>query len=660
MSNVTAKETIERLSKYSELIGAKRQQMIEAGNKHDYSTAIKIQNEIKVFELEVSKVQSELLGAGYGQLQYATATNVSVAVGGSEVQHKVQSFTMVDSSDHYSDEEVPCTSTTTKADGDGKGSISKLFPPKKPYTEYTIFFRLEQSRIVQSTGSVNDEVLASYDPNHYDPLEFPRPSKYQNIIMYPYWYSSSHKAAIEKKRKHKKLEGRMDFNTLSKKISVAWRHADYEVVQYCRKLAKAENEKYNMIVEKINRQEKLLNKVQPQAEAKSTTSTQDEILIQRMFQMQQHTNDALSKMRQFYQLQSPIPTYSSDTAALGSTFSVAGNHGNKRKIVPIPRSECYIRMPNYSDDSDSDEELGTYIYSISRTAQLLREEEEEDNEKMSSNNDNEYDIRARRSKRKSPHEIENNIPVSSEPKERSTKKKRKKYTCCNEGCTNKVVKGGVCWNHGAKLTAAKVKICSNEGYANQVRSGGVCRMHGAEGKVKTCSHEACTKPRLLNVRGENVEGGLHDGLIDADDANTPHTTLSHDHDVLLGRGVECAALFPWVQQHYYGGQLATTHQGVNMAMNYTCFAFPTQFGSGTIGTDYAYGSPVSLHVQQRAVPSTTTQAINTMSMDPVSKNSAATATIPNKNVSELSAYVPMRLFPIKISNQRSPLSLHAL
>ena len=219
---------------------------------------------------------------------------------------------------------------------------------------------------------------------------------------------------------------------------------------------------------------------------------------------------------------------------------------------------------------------------------------------------------------------------------------------------------------------------------------------------------------LFNVRGENVEGGLHDGLIDADDANAPHTTLSHDHDVLFGRGADYAALTAQgntvplqVQQHYYGGQsaqtthqgvnmatnytcfasptqsgsgtttnhaalaaqgntvplqgqLATTHQGVNMAMNYTCFAFPTQFGSGTIGTDYAYGSPVSLHVQQRAVPSTTTQAINTMSMDPVSKNSAATATIPNKNVSELSAYVPMRLFPIKMSNQRSPLSLHAL
>ena len=172
-------------------------------------------------------------------------------------------------------------------------------------------------------------------------------------------------------------------------------------------------------------------------------------------------------------------------------------------------------------------------------------------------------------------------------------------------------------------------------------------MHGAEGKVKTCSHEACTKPRLLNVRGENVEGGLHDGLIDADDANAPHTTLSHDHDVLFGRGADYAALTAQgntvplqVQQHYYGGQSAqTTHQGVNMATNYTFFASPTQSGSGTIGTDYAYGSPGSLQVQQQAVSSTTIQAINTVSMGPVSKNSASMATIPNKNVSEISPYV---------------------
>ena len=93
--NVTAKETIERLNT---LIGAKRQQMIEAGNKQDYSTAIKIQNEIKAFELEVNKVQSELLGGVVydgGQLQYDTATtNVSVDVqGGGEGRRSTLSKT---------------------------------------------------------------------------------------------------------------------------------------------------------------------------------------------------------------------------------------------------------------------------------------------------------------------------------------------------------------------------------------------------------------------------------------------------------------------------------------------------------------------------------------------------------------------------------------
>ena len=63
---------------------------------------------------------------------------------------------------------------------------------------------------------------------------------------------------------------------------------------------------------------------------------------------------------------------------------------------------------------------------------------------------------------------------------------------------------------------------------------------------------------LFSMRGENVEGGLHDGLIDADDANAPHTTLSHDHDVLFGRGADYASAAQGntaplqVQQHSMG------------------------------------------------------------------------------------------------------------
>ena len=58
-------------------------------------------------------------------------------------------------------------------------------------------------------------------------------------------------------------------------------------------------------------------------------------------------------------------------------------------------------------------------------------------------------------------------------------------TCSTEGCTNQVVKGGVCKRHGAK-----VNQCSSEGCTNQVKKGGVCKRHGA--KVNQCSSEGCT------------------------------------------------------------------------------------------------------------------------------------------------------------------------
>jgi len=67
--------------------------------------------------------------------------------------------------------------------------------------------------------------------------------------------------------------------------------------------------------------------------------------------------------------------------------------------------------------------------------------------------------------------------------------------CSSEGCTNKVVKGGVCIKHGAK-----VKLCSIEGCTNYVQRNGVCIRHGAKVKVKQCSYEGCTN--------QVVKGGI--------------------------------------------------------------------------------------------------------------------------------------------------------
>jgi hypothetical protein len=47
-----------------------------------------------------------------------------------------------------------------------------------------------------------------------------------------------------------------------------------------------------------------------------------------------------------------------------------------------------------------------------------------------------------------------------------------------EGCTNQVVKGGVCWTHGAKVSTRKQ--CSYEGCTKYVRKGGLCWTHGAK------------------------------------------------------------------------------------------------------------------------------------------------------------------------------------
>ena len=137
-----------------------------------------------------------------------------------------------------------------------KENSNKHLLPTKPYTDYTMFFRLEQAYITQTTtGEVDPEIIKLLDPNHTDDVEFPRPEKYKDVIMPPYWYSSSHKKAAYKKRKHRKRKGseRLDLKTLSQRISAGWRDLQscaaectekWAILEYCRMLACSEAEKY--------------------------------------------------------------------------------------------------------------------------------------------------------------------------------------------------------------------------------------------------------------------------------------------------------------------------------------------------------------------------------------------------------------------------------
>jgi hypothetical protein len=117
----------------------------------------------------------------------------------------------------------------------------------KPYSAYTIFWRLERMYILQQAGYIGDEIKACYDPNHHDPLEHPRPEKYSNLILPPYWYSSAHRKEDEKKRKHRKRDGSIDKNDLTAMIAKSWREVDINVRTYVSKLAAAEKRKYAAI-----------------------------------------------------------------------------------------------------------------------------------------------------------------------------------------------------------------------------------------------------------------------------------------------------------------------------------------------------------------------------------------------------------------------------
>ena len=73
------------------------------------------------------------------------------------------------------------------------------------------------------------------------------------------------------------------------------------------------------------------------------------------------------------------------------------------------------------------------------------------------------------------------------PEEKKIPPKRAKRICSADGCSNWVVRGGVCISHGAKQSKSK---CNREGCTNFALKRGVCRKHGAE--VRQCSHEGCT------------------------------------------------------------------------------------------------------------------------------------------------------------------------
>ncbi len=136
----------------------------------------------------------------------------------------------------------------TKQSKNDKKNKQKAASPPKPYTKYTIFFRLERMRLLIESGLVDDEIRATLQPNHFDYIEHPRPSKYRDVQMPPFWYSSFVKPEYIENRKHRKIDGRISFKELSQKISATWKEIDEETAAYIEKLADFEQAKYDKMV----------------------------------------------------------------------------------------------------------------------------------------------------------------------------------------------------------------------------------------------------------------------------------------------------------------------------------------------------------------------------------------------------------------------------
>ncbi len=78
-----------------------------------------------------------------------------------------------------------------------------------------------------------------------------------------------------------------------------------------------------------------------------------------------------------------------------------------------------------------------------------------------------------------------------------------KKQCSSEGCTNQAYNEGVCIRHGANVLEALAKQCSIDGCANQAKRGGVCIKHGAKRKL---DEQMCWRHGLVMGRKVGTSG----------------------------------------------------------------------------------------------------------------------------------------------------------
>ena len=145
--------------------------------------------------------------------------------------------------------------------------------PKRPFTEYNVFFQLERELLLQSNhnnGNNNKNAHNTIDDNEggytptkilskgkqIDPHASSRPPQYRHLILPHDWYVVGSKYASQQSnlthRKHRKMHGLISFVELTKYVSARWKEvcrSDPVTKEYCAKIAQGELMRYRKEME---------------------------------------------------------------------------------------------------------------------------------------------------------------------------------------------------------------------------------------------------------------------------------------------------------------------------------------------------------------------------------------------------------------------------
>lgn len=154
---------------------------------------------------------------------------------------------------------VPAVATVWKVN---KKQTSSTPKPKRPYTPYNLFYLLERELAVQKINgppSTKSNVTGTVPPRPEEQVKIP--SRYDGIVMAPYWYDPN----MKEKRKHRKTHGSISFKELTGIISANWATVDKTTKEYVTAISEMGRKRYRDEMARFNASQKISEHKKEQA-----------------------------------------------------------------------------------------------------------------------------------------------------------------------------------------------------------------------------------------------------------------------------------------------------------------------------------------------------------------------------------------------------------